>query len=123
VNSSFWTTSPCLIVIRTGITLLLLTAAYVWTEYCVGPGWSWMQCLGRNSLMVYWIHVMLVYGDISKRFKRLLSIPETAFATLTVILLMVALSAAWLRWKAQRAERWRLATKVAGSSGEALKAY
>ena len=36
--------------------------------------------------MVYWVHVMLVYGDISKRFKRLLSIPETAMATLTVII-------------------------------------
>jgi uncharacterized membrane protein len=121
-NANFWTDSPALIVIRGGISLLLLAGAYLWTEYCVGPGWSWMQCLGRNSLMVYWVHVMLVYGDIARRIKQLLTIPQTAFATLGVIALMVALSAAWIWWKARRAEHWKAATTVARGPVEPLKA-
>ena len=101
-SSEFWTSSPALILIRVGISLLLMAGAFLWTERCAGTGWSWMLCLGKNSLMVYWVHVHLVYGDIFKRLKRGLSIPQTVLATLVVVALMVALSAAWLRWKQRR---------------------
>ena len=59
----------------------MMAGAYLWTEYGAGAGWSWMQALGRNSLMVYWVHVMLVYGDIIKPLKRALSVPQVALAT------------------------------------------
>jgi uncharacterized membrane protein len=115
-KSSFWTDNPTLVIIRAGIALALMAGSYLWTAYAVGPAWSWMQTLGKNSLMVYWVHVMLVYGDLIKPIKRALSIPMTAVATLTLMATMVALSAAWLWWKALRAERWRLATSVAGTA-------
>jgi uncharacterized membrane protein len=104
-KSSFWTDNPTLIFIRTGISLLLLAGSYLWTEFAAGAGWSWMQCLGKNSLMVYWVHVMLVYGTWLKPIKRTLSIPLAALAAIIVILMMIALSAIWLRWKARRALR------------------
>src|SRR5262249_26465934 len=46
-QSDFWIDSPALIFIRTGISLLMLAGAYVWSEHCAGPGWSWMECLGK----------------------------------------------------------------------------
>jgi uncharacterized membrane protein len=119
-KSSFWTDSPTLVIIRGGIALIAMAGCYVWTEYCVGPGWSWMQTLGKNSLMVYWIHVMLVYGDLIRPLKRALSIPVTALATAALTAVMVGMSVVWLGWKARRAERWRLATSVA--SGRAVRA-
>jgi fucose 4-O-acetylase-like acetyltransferase len=61
-----------------------------------------MQALGKNSLMVYWVHVMIVYGSLVRPFKRSLSIGQAALATVLVTLAMVALSAAWLQWKAKR---------------------
>jgi uncharacterized protein YhhL (DUF1145 family) len=70
----------------------------------MGTGWSWMLCFGKTSLMVYWVHVMLVYGDLAKPLKRALSIPQTALATLLVMLAMLALAAARLWWKARRSE-------------------
>ena len=115
-KSSFWTDSPTLIFIRFGIALLLMAGSYLWTEYGAGRGWSWMQTLGKNSLMVYWVHVMLVYGDVIKGLKGALTIGMTAFATVIVTALMTGLSAAWLWWKALRAARWRMATSVAGGS-------
>ena len=115
-KSNFWTDSPALIVIRTGVSLVLMTGCYLWTEYCVEPGWSWMQTLGKNSLMVYWVHVMLVYGNLAFPWKQALGVPAACFATALVILLRVGLSVFWLRGKARRAQRWRLATSVAGSS-------
>ena len=72
-----------------------------------------MVCLGKNSLMVYWVHLMLVYGDVLKPLKGSLSIPLTTAATLGVMALMVGMSAAWLWWKARRAARRRAMTTVA----------
>jgi uncharacterized membrane protein len=112
-KSNFWTDSPTLILIRTGVCLLIMAGCYVWTEYCAPAGWSWMECMGKNSLMVYWVHVMLVYGDIAKPLKRKLSIPQAVLATLVVMGLMVALSWAWLRWKDIRAQRRRRRAPVA----------
>jgi uncharacterized membrane protein len=107
-KSNFWTDSPALVLIRVGIVLLLMAAAYLWTEYCVGGGWSWMQTLGKNSLMVYWVHVMIVYGAVVSPIKRQLSIPQAALATLIVTAMMVALSALWLWWKGRKPRPQRI---------------
>lgn len=115
-KSNFWTDSPTLILIRGGICLMAMTGCYLWTEYCANPGWSWMQVMGKNSLMVYWIHVMLVYGNIVRPLKQHLTTPETALATLVVTALMLGLSEAWLRRKVRKAERWRMETAVAGAT-------
>jgi fucose 4-O-acetylase-like acetyltransferase len=101
-QTDFWIDNPTLILIRVGIILAITAGAYVWTGFCTGPGWSWMQCLGKNSLMVYWVHVMMVYGSVVKPIKRTLSIPAAAAATALVTALMLALSVAWLWWKARR---------------------
>jgi uncharacterized membrane protein len=102
-HSNFWLDSPALVVIRVGIILLLMAGAYLWTEYAAGTGWSWMQTLGKNSLMVYWVHVMIVYGAVVRPIKRALSIPEAAFAAVLVTLMMIVMSELWLRWKQRRA--------------------
>ena len=115
-KSDFWRDSPMLILMRVGITLLLLAGSYLWTEFGMGAAWSWMQSLGKSSLMVYWVHVMLVYGNVAKPIKRALNIPQTGLATLLLIVMMVALSAAWQWWKAQRTSRCKAATTVAGES-------
>src|SRR4029079_9841035 len=94
-KSSFWSDSPTLVTIRCGIALLLMAGSYLWTEYGARAGWSWMQTLGKNSLMVYWVHVMLVYGDLIKGLKQRLTLPQTAFATLLVIPLMGGRYFAW----------------------------
>jgi hypothetical protein len=46
----------------------------------------------------------------------------TGLATVTVTALMVALSAGWQWRKALRAERWRVATSVAGQRPETARA-
>lgn len=102
-NAKFWSDSPALIVIRVGICLMMMAGAYLWTEYCVGSGWSWMQAMGKNSLVVYWVHVMIVYGSLAAPLKRTQSIPQAALATVIVTLMMVAMSALWLAWKSRKA--------------------
>jgi hypothetical protein len=104
-NANFWTDSPALIVIRVGICLMIMAGAFLWTEYCVGSGWSWMQAMGKNSLMVYWVHVMIVYGSLVRPIKRSLSVPQATLATIIVTVMMIAMSAGWLAWKARQAAR------------------
>ncbi len=112
-NSSFWTDSPALVVIRVGICMMIMAGAYLWTEYCTGAGWSWMQAMGKNSLMVYWVHVMIVYGSLVRPMKRMLSIPQAALSTATVTLMMIAMSALWLAWKSRKASKVAAAAAAA----------
>ena len=115
-HSDFWRTSPALILIRVGIALVLLAGAYIWTEYCARRGWSWVENFGKTSLLVYWVHVMLVYGSLTNAIRRALTVSQAVLATVLVILLMIALSEIRLRWRARQTERWRMATTTAGAS-------
>ena len=98
-KSSFWIDSPALIIIRVGLILVLMAAAYLWTEFAAADRWSWVQTMGKTSLMVYWVHVVLVYGSLATRWKRSLSVEEATAATIGVTLLMLGLAMARLRWK------------------------
>ncbi|SPE30007.1 conserved membrane hypothetical protein [Candidatus Sulfopaludibacter sp. SbA3] len=113
-KSDFWLNNPTLILIRVGVSLLMMAGAYLWTDYAAGPAWSWMQCLGKNSLMVYWVHVMMVYGILSAPIKRAMSAWQAALATALVVVLMVWLSARWMTWK-QRQATGHLTTDAANS--------
>ena len=108
-RSDFWLNSPALVIIRLGLILLAMAIAFVWTQHLAGEGWSWMRTLGTNSMMVYWVHVMLVYGWVLGSWKSALTVPQAAAATAGVTALMVALSAGWLKWKARR--------RAAGAAG------
>ena len=110
-KSSFWTDSPALVLIRVGICLLAMVGAFLWTEFCAGPGWSWMQALGKTSLLVYWIHVMIVYGSWANSVKRTMNVWQAALATVALTGLMVALAALRLRWTA-----WRAGKRQAGAN-------
>ncbi len=115
-HSDFWRNSPALILIRVGIALVLLAAAYLWTEYCTQRGWSWVENFGKTSLLVYWVHIMVVYGTLTKSIRHALTVPQAALATVAVTILMVGLSETRLRWKERQVKRWRAATTVAGAS-------
>jgi uncharacterized membrane protein len=75
-HSEFWTTSPTFFLIRVGLITLLLPLAYLW-ELAPWRGlvsrWSPVAELGKSSLFVYWIHVEMVYGFISRPLRRSLS--------------------------------------------------
>jgi hypothetical protein len=115
-KSDFWRNSPALILIRVGIILVMLAGAYLWTGLQAAAGWSWIESLGKTSLLVYWVHVMLVYGGLATLIKRTLTPAGSALAAIVLTLLMVALSEVRLRSRARHRMRWRAATTVAGTA-------
>jgi hypothetical protein len=42
--------------------MVILAVTFLWTHHGAGQGWSWVRQLGTTSLLVYWVHIELVYG-------------------------------------------------------------
>jgi uncharacterized membrane protein len=97
--TDFWVNSPGLIFIKLGVILVLLALTFLWTHHGSGQGWSWVRQLGVTSLLVYWVHIELVYGRWFGNFKESLSIGECAVAAVVLIVAMIGLSVARSRWK------------------------
>lgn len=86
----FWHTSPAYFAVKTGIVLLTMAAAYVLDRL---PGQGWIRQLGRTSLLVYWVHLEIVYGDhVVPRFRGTLALDEAVAAITALMLAMLALS-------------------------------
>ena len=105
-KSDFWLDSPAQVLTKQGTTLLLLAFAFLWTRYGAKEGWSWVRQLGVTSLLVYWVHVELVYGRWMYFWKNGLTVAQTVGSAAFVIFTMLALSVAWTR-------RQRLAAALA----------
>jgi uncharacterized membrane protein len=91
-NSDFWLNSPSLIMIKLGVILMLLAFSYVWNLQIAPERWNWVRQFGLTSLLVYWVHVELVYGRTFGYFKESLTVPQTVTVAIVVVLAMLALS-------------------------------
>jgi len=98
-KSDFWLNSPGLIVIKLGVVLLFLAFTFVWSEYAVGASWNWIRQLGTTSLLVYWVHIELVYGRWFGSWKETLNNIECAVCAVLVIALMLGLSVIRTNWR------------------------
>jgi uncharacterized membrane protein len=101
-KSEFWLDSPGLIVIKLGVVMLVIGFAYLWTALPLAASWSWVRQLGTTSLLVYWVHIELVYGRWFGYYKESLSNVWCGIAAVIVILLMVGLSLLRTRWSSIR---------------------
>ena len=91
-DSDFWLNSPGLIFIRLGIVLALAAAGFVWTSAQQPEKLCFIRRLGTNSLLIYWVHVELVYGRWFWFAKERLTISQCAAASLLLIALMYGLA-------------------------------
>lgn len=102
-NSDFWLNSPALILIKLGTILILLAFAWLWNIRTSAQDWSWVRQFGLTSLLVYWVHVELVYGRWFGMMKEQLTVGQTVFASVLTILLMLGLSLVRTNWAQVRA--------------------
>ncbi len=93
-NSEFWLNSPAQILIKLGVVLSILALAYVWVHLLGLDRWSLCRQLGTTSLLVYWVHIEIVYGRWLGFWKNAMSVPQVV--VFTVILLgLLALLSVW----------------------------
>ena len=88
----FWVNSPGLIFIKLGVIMVILAVTFLWTHHGAGQGWSWVRQLGTTSLLVYWVHIELVYGRWFGFWKENLSLAQCTAASFVLILMMIGLS-------------------------------
>ena len=101
----YWHTSPEFWLIRVGMLLVILTAAYVWCRWGAGAwGFSPLIQLGQASLLVYWVHLEFVYGRLSILPKHSDSIRTASLGLLTICMAMLALAFLRTRMKGRGAE-------------------
>jgi peptidoglycan/LPS O-acetylase OafA/YrhL len=97
-KSDFWVDSPALIIIKLGVILLILAFAFLWHQQKSAQSWSWLRLFGTNSLLIYWVHIELVYGRWLGMWKERLGVGQTVAASVAIILLMIALATIRIRW-------------------------
>ncbi len=103
----FWHTSPNFFLIRVGLLLAILSAAYAWCRWGAGQwGFSPLAQLGRTSLLVYWVHIEFVYGRFSILPKRLVDIRTASIGLLVIFLSMLLLSLLRANLKGRGEEVW-----------------
>jgi uncharacterized membrane protein len=103
----FWHTSPNFFFIRLGVLLVILVTIYAWCRWGLGAwGFSPMAQLGQTSLLVYWVHIELVYGKVSILPKRVQNIQTATFGLVAISLAMLMLSIARTRYKGRGAGVW-----------------
>ena len=103
-GATFWGASPAFFAIRTGLILLLVFAAWAWSErpWRRPDASSPLATMGVGSLFVYWVHVELVYGFASRPLRHRLTLEQCALAWAGFSLAMYALL---LSWNASRPTR------------------
>jgi uncharacterized membrane protein len=97
-NSDFWLNSPALIFIKLGAILIFVAFAWLCNVGTSAANWSWVRQFGMTSLLVYWVHVELVYGRWFGAIKDQLTVGQTVFATVLTIVLMLGLSLLRTNW-------------------------
>ncbi|MGH9662787.1 MAG: heparan-alpha-glucosaminide N-acetyltransferase domain-containing protein [Bryobacteraceae bacterium] len=105
-KSEFWLDSPAQVVMKLGGVLLILCFAYLWTEHVAPGGWSWLRQMGTTSLIVYWVHIELVYGRWFGFWKNSLSTGQCVSFEIVLILAMLGLSIARTRWNGVQMPSW-----------------
>jgi uncharacterized membrane protein len=88
----YWLASPGLTTIKLGIVLIILAISFLWVSYSPEVRWSLFRQLGTTSLLVYWVHIELVYGRWFGVWKEKLSFPYVVLYTVVLIALMTVLS-------------------------------
>jgi uncharacterized membrane protein len=98
----YWRTSPNFFVARVGCVLVLMALCWAWCA--VKPAaFSPVAQLGTTSLLVYWVHIELVYGRLSIMPKRECSIATASLGLAGITVSMVLLSMLDTRIRARRA--------------------
>ena len=88
-------TSPARFAYRLGISLALTGSLYAFERAKVVPLWETVRRMGQASLLIYWVHVDLVYGRLSGPLHGRLTLIQTGLGLLLLLAAMAML--AWAR--------------------------
>jgi uncharacterized membrane protein len=111
----YWHTSPSFFLARVGVLLILFPLSYAWCRWGLGAAkFRPMVWLGETSLLVYWVHIVFVYGHLSIMHKHQQTIAGATMGVIVITAAMTLLAVLRLRWKGQGKEMLERARSAAG---------
>lgn len=106
----YWRFSPSFVLLRTGMVMTLCWGMFMYERHRGVSPRSLVTLIGRESLVVYVVHLLLIYGDLGT-FNFQKTVGHTfgygAAAATTVVLLVLMALLAW-RWSRVKKESPRL---------------
>jgi uncharacterized membrane protein len=89
----YWHTSPNFFLLRVGLLLTIAFVSFAWCRWGRGAeGMKFIIPLGQASLLVYWVHLELVYGKFSILPKRVNNIATATLGLVAIFLMMLGLA-------------------------------
>lgn len=98
-HSDYWLNSPGLTASKLGIVLCILALSFLWVNAGAPQRWSLFRQLGTTSLLVYWVHIELVYGRWFGFWKEALTVQQVVVFSVALTALMTLLSVWRTRYK------------------------
>jgi len=84
--------SPEYSFIRIGLQAVVLAGCFFLCLLFKPESFSFMRLMGRHSLMVYWVHIALVYGRLTSGLQKSLNWPQALIALILTVALMILLA-------------------------------
>jgi uncharacterized membrane protein len=101
----YWHTGPAFFLARVGVLLIFFPLSYAWCRWGLGAAkFRPTVWLGQTSLLVYWVHIVFVYGHFSIMRKHEQTIAGATWGIFVITAAMVLLAVLRLRWKGHGAE-------------------
>jgi uncharacterized membrane protein len=99
-KTDFWLNSPALNLTKLGVVLALLAGAFLWVNAGLeSQRWNLFRQLGTTSLLVYWVHIEIVYGRWFGIWKESFSVFQVVLFTAALLALMTGLSLLQTRYQ------------------------
>lgn len=90
--------------------LLVVAFAWLWSEHSgIGAGrrqWSFVRQLGTTSLVVYWVHIEIVYGRWLGLWHQTLTAGQCILAAMALVILMTGVSLLRSGWARLDGRMW-----------------
>jgi uncharacterized membrane protein len=108
----YWMFSPSFTLLRIGIVMVLCAGMYFYERrWSVSPK-SVVTLVGRESLIVYAVHLLLIYGNFStfnfvKKVNHSFGYVEALVTTFVLTGMMIGLAYAWSRIK-RESPKWKM---------------
>lgn len=107
----YWRTSPSFFLLRLGLVALLCVAMFSYEKWRGVSAASVVTLIGRESLLVYATHLLLIYGNFGTfnfrdEVRHTFGYLEAGIATVILLLLMTLLAKGWSGIKRNRPQ-WK----------------
>ncbi len=94
--------SPSFFLLRLGIVMILCAGMFYYEKWKTVSPKSFVTLVGRESLIVYSVHLLLIYGNFAsfnfvKRVNHTFGYTEGLFGTIALIAVMIGLALGWER--------------------------